>query len=187
MAAAERLPFASGAFDAAVAQLVVNFLADAPAGVREMARVTRPGGVVAACVWDYGGGMTLLRAFWDAAREVAPDRGAAADEAVVMPWCADGDLARLWRDAGIGDVRSGALVARADYAGFGDLWAPFPTGVAPSGAFCAALDDDRRAALRAALRRRLGVGDAPFALIARAWVVAGVAAPARRGAAGRGS
>ena len=76
---------------------------------------------------------------------------------------------------------------RAGYAGFEDLWSPFPTGVAPSGAFCSPLDDDRRAALRDACRRRLGVGDGPFELTARAWAVAGVAAPARRGAAGRGS
>jgi hypothetical protein len=62
-----------------------------------MARVTRPGGVVAACVWDYPGEMTLLRAFWDAAREVDPARAAAADEGVVMRWCADGELAELWR------------------------------------------------------------------------------------------
>ena len=85
---AEALPFADGAFDAALSQLVVNFMPDGEAGVREMARVTRPGGTVASCVWDYGGEMTLLRTFWDAAREVDPERGAAADEGVVMRWCA---------------------------------------------------------------------------------------------------
>jgi ubiquinone/menaquinone biosynthesis C-methylase UbiE len=184
VAPAEQLPFPAAAVDVALAQLVVNFLTDARAGVREMARVTRPGGAVAACVWDYGEGMTLLRAFWDAAREVAPAPAAAADEAAVMPWCAKGELAELWRHAGLSAVRSGALVARARYAGFEDLWSPFPTGVAPSGAFCAALDDDRRAALRQALRRRLGAGDAPFELEARAWAVAGVV-PGERAARGR--
>ena len=88
VAPAERLPFAAATFDVTLAQLVVNFLADPPAGVREMARVTRPGGVVAGCVWDYAGGMTLLRAFWDAAGDVAPEAAATADEGVVMPWCA---------------------------------------------------------------------------------------------------
>ena len=132
--------------------------------------------------------MTLLRAFWDAAREVAPDR---RPPRRTRPSSCPGAPTAVSRGSG-GTPESATCarapsLARADYAGFGDLWAPFPTGVAPSGAFCAALDDDRRAALRAALRRRLGVGDAPFALIARAWVVAGVAAPARRGAAGRGS
>jgi len=172
-ASAEALPFADAAFDAVLSQLVVNFMPDGPAGVREMARVTRPGGVVAACVWDYAGEMTLLRAFWDAAREVDPERAAAADEGVVMPWCTERELAGLWRGAGLHDVRSGPLVVRATYADFEDLWSPFPTGLAPSGAFCAALDDDRRAALHQAFRRRLGVGDEPFELSARAWAVAG--------------
>ena len=173
VARAEALPFADREFDTALSQLVVNFMRDAEAGVGEMVRVTRPGGVVASCVWDYAGEMTLLRAFWDAAREVDPDRAALADEGAVMRWCADGDLADLWRNAGLVDVRSEPLVARARYADFEDLWAPLPTGVAPSGAFCKSLDGDRRAALHDAYRRRLGVGDGPFELTARAWSVAG--------------
>jgi SAM-dependent methyltransferase len=172
-AAAEELPFADGSFDAVLSQLVVNFMRDAEAGVRELARVTSPGGVVAACVWDYAGEMTLLRAFWDAAREIDPERAAALDEGVVMRWCADGELAALWRAAGLRDVRFGPLVVSASYADFEDLWWPLPTGVAPSGAFCASLDADRRLALHDALRRRLGVGDGPFELSARAWAVAG--------------
>ena len=176
VAIAEALPFADRAFDAALSQLVVNFMRDPEAGVREMARVTRPGGVVASCVWDYAGEMTLLRAFWDAAREVDPERAAVADEGTVMRWCADGELAELWRDAGLQDVRFGPLVVRAGYADFEDLWSPLPTGVAPSGAFCRSLDDDRRAALHRAYRRRLGVGDGPFELTARAWAVTGVTA-----------
>jgi hypothetical protein len=156
-----------------LSQLAVNFMRDAHAGVREMARVARPGAVVACCVWDYAGEMTLLRAFWDAAREVDASGGAAADEGVTMAWCGEGELAPLWRAAGLTDVRAGALTASAAYSGFDDLWSPFPTGVAPSGAFCASLADDRQAALRAALRERLGVGDGPFELTARAWAVAG--------------
>jgi SAM-dependent methyltransferase len=171
-ARAEDLPFDGGRFDATLSQLVVNFLDDAPAGVRETARVTRAGGVVAACVWDYAGEMTLLRAYWDAAREVDP-RAAAADEGVVMRWCREGELSDLWSDAGLRGVRSGALVVRASYADFEDLWSPLPTGVAPSGAFCASLDDEHRAALHDAYRRRLGVGDGPFELTARAWAVTG--------------
>ena len=173
VAAAESLPFADGAFDAALSQMVVNFMGDAEAGVREMVRVTRPGGVVGSCVWDYAGEMTLLRAFWDAAREIDPEHAAAADEGVVMPWCGEGELAELWRIAGLREVRFGPLVVEASYAGFEDLWSPLPTGVGPSGAFCKSLDRDRRAALRDAYRRRLRVGDAPFELTARAWAVAG--------------
>ncbi len=167
------LPFPDAGFDAALSQLVVNFMRDAEAGVREMARVTRPGGVVASCVWDYAGEMELLRAFWDAAREVEPERAAASDEGVVMRWCAEGELAGLWRLAGLSDVRFGELVVSAAYSSFDELWAPLPTGVAPSGAFCKSLGEEARAALRDAYRRRLGVGDEPFELSARAWAVAG--------------
>jgi len=176
VAAAEALPFKSTEFEATLSQLVVNFMQDAQAGVREMARVTQPGGVVASSVWDYAGEMTLLRAFWDAARDVEPERGAAADEGVVMRWCRDGELAELWRAAGLRDVSSGALTVRASYADFEDLWSPFPTGVAPSGAFCKSLNDERRVALHDAYRQRLGVGDGPFELTARAWAVAGTVA-----------
>lgn len=173
VAAAEALPFDDDEFDAALSQLVVNFMADAHAGVGELARVTRPGGTVASCVWDYAGEMRLLRAFWDAAREVAPEAGARADEGTTMRWCSEAELAELWRAVGLEDVRTGALVAEAEYADFDDLWAPFPTGIAPSGAFCASLDEGERGALRDAYKRRLGVGDAPFWLTARAWAVAG--------------
>jgi hypothetical protein len=152
----------------------VYFMGDAETGVREMARVTRPGGVVASSVWDYAGEMTLLRAFWDAAREVDPERAAAADEGTVMRWCGHGELEELWSKAGLREVRFGPLVVRASYADFEDLWSPLPTGVAPSGAFCKSLDEDRRAALRDTYRRQLGVGDAPFELSARAWAVAGI-------------
>jgi SAM-dependent methyltransferase len=173
LAPAEGLPFAAGSFDVVLSQLVVNFMRDAEAGVREMARVTRPNGVVASCVWDYAGEMTLLRAFWDAAHEVDPERAASADEGVVMRWCGDGDLGELWHTAGLQDVRFGSLIASVSYADFEDLWSPFPTGIAPSGAFCASLADDQRAALHDAYRRRLGVDDRPFELSARAWAVAG--------------
>jgi SAM-dependent methyltransferase len=173
VAPAEVMPFADASFDATLSQLVVNFLDDAEAGVRELLRVTRAGGVIAACVWDYAGEMTLLRAFWDAAREVAPQEAAARDEGVVMRWCRDGELAELWTRAGLKDTRSGALRVHATYADFDDLWAPFPSGLAPSGAFCASLDEERRAALRDALKRRLNAADEPFELTARAWAVAG--------------
>jgi SAM-dependent methyltransferase len=173
VATAEALPFPHGAFDATLSQLVVNFMSDAETGAREMKRVTRAGGVVASCVWDYAGEMTLLRAFWDAAREIDPERGAAADEGVTMRWCGEGELAELWRDVGLADVRFGSLTVRAQYADFEDLWWPLPTGVGPAGAFCKSLDDNDQAAFHDALRARLGVADGPFELTARAWAVAG--------------
>lgn len=170
-AGAEALPLANEMFDATLSQLVLNFVADAPAAVREMARVTRTGGVVAACVWDYDGEMQVLRAFWDAAREVSP--GAAALDEAGMPFCREGELAALFGDVGLLHVRSAPLRVRARYAGFDDLWSPFPAGVGPAGAFTASLGEDERAALRDALARRLNAGAQPFELTARAWAVAG--------------
>ena len=172
LAPAEALPFDDAAFGHALAQLVVNFMSDAPAGVRELRRVTEAGGTVAAAVWDYAGEMTLLRRFWDAA--VALDPAAAErDEGRCMPYCAPDELADLWAAAGLADVEVGAVVVSAGYAGFEDLWRPLELGVAPSGAYAAALAPARRAALKAELRRRLGAGDEPFELSARAWVVTG--------------
>jgi SAM-dependent methyltransferase len=175
VAGADRLPFADGTFDAVLSQLVVNFIPDAEAGVAEMVRVTRAGGRVAACVWDYAGEMTLLREFWRAAAEVAPERAAEFDEGQVMRWCGEGELAGLWRAAGMTSVRSESFVVRASYTDFDDLWSPFPMGVGPAGALCISLDTQRQAVLKGALRRNLGIGDgnAPFELSARAWAACG--------------
>ena len=172
-AAAERLPFGDAAFDRALAQLVVNFMTDPAAGVGEMVRVTRPGGVVGAAVWDYAGAMTLLRAFWDAA--VALDPAAAAlDEGRSMPFCTPEDLAGLWSGAGLADVDVAAVEAGADYDGFDDLWRALEAGVGPSGAYVLGLDVHGRAALADELQQRLGVGSRPFRLTARAWMATGV-------------
>jgi hypothetical protein len=142
-----------------------------------MTRVTRSSGVVASCVWDYAGEMTLLRVFWDAAREVDPEGAGAVAEDVVMRFSSEGELAQLWRAAGLRDVRVAPLVVSASYTGFEDLWSPLLGGVGPSGAYCKSLDEHQRAALRDAYRRRLGVGDEPFELTARAWAVAGSVIP----------
>jgi len=173
LASAESLPFGDGVFDAAVAQLVVNFMANPDAGVAEMGRVTRPGGVVAACVWDYPGQMRMLRTFWDAAAALDPDGAGAVDEGTRMPFGRRGELGELWRRAGLGEVEDGELVVAAAYEGFEDLWEPFTQGVGPAGAYAAALDDAQREALRREYRRRLSVPDGPFELEARAWFAVG--------------
>ena len=172
VAAAEALPFEDDAFDHALAQLVVNFMTDPPAGVREMRRVTRSGGTVTAAVWDYAGEMTLLRRFWDAA--VALDPSAAdRDEGRCMPFCSPGQLDELWSAVGLAEVRGSAVVVAATYDGFEDLWQPLERGVAPSGAYAASLSPARRTALKEEFRLRLGVGTEPFRLTARAWLVTG--------------
>jgi ubiquinone/menaquinone biosynthesis C-methylase UbiE len=174
LASAEALPFDDASFDITLSQLAVNFMTDPVAGVREMKRVTCSRGLVASCVWDYSGGMTLLRAFWDAAQDVDPQRATAADEARDKRWGSEARLGELWNDAGLCDVRCGSLTVSAHYADLDDLWSPLEAGVGPAGAFCQSLDDRGRAALHEALGARLGVPDGPFELQALAWAVAGI-------------
>ena len=172
LAPAEALPFGDGEFDHALSQLVVNFMTDPVAGVREMRRVTRAGGTVAAAVWDYAGEMTLLRRFWDAAAALDP-AAAELDEGRCMPYCTPDELAGLWSAAGLAEPRVVAAVVEAGYDDFEDLWQPLELGVGPAGAYVASLPAERRAALKAELRRRLGAGAEPFRLSARAWVATG--------------
>ena len=168
-AAAEQLPFEDDSFDVAMSQLVVNFMTDPLGGVSEMRRVA--GRVAAGCVWDYADGMTMLRAFFDAALELDPD---APDEGRTMPYASRDALKGLWKAAGLREVTTGQLVVTADYADFDDYWLPFPHGPGPSGAYAASLDDDQRAALGAILFRRLGSPVGSFTLSARAWFVRGL-------------
>ena len=167
---AESLPFEDDAFDCALAQLVFHFVGDRAAGLAEMARVTRPGGRVAACVWDFTGGMTLLRTFWDAAREVDPD----APDEVARFGGRPGELAALWRDTGLRDIVDGAITVASEYADFDELWESFLGRVGPAGAYASSLEGSRRDAVREALHRRLGAPDGPFSLAARAWYAVGV-------------
>ena len=170
---AEQLPFEDSTFDAVLSQLVVNFMDDAERGVGEMKRVCLEGGTVAACVWDYAEGMTMIRAFWDAALEVARAEAATRAEATTMRYCNPDELAALWRGAGLAEIEVGELVAGAEYESFDDLWSPLPTGVGPAGAFCASLDAERQEALRVAFRRQLGEPAGRFSLDARAWYAVG--------------
>lgn len=147
-------------------------MTDPPAGVREMHRVTRPGGTVTAAVWDYAGEMTLLRQFWDAAVALDPS-AAGSDEGRCMPLCTPDELGDLWSTAGLAEVNVSTVVVAAGYDSFEDLWQPLELGVAPSGAYAASLPSERRATLKEEFRRRLGVGDAPFRLTARAWLATG--------------
>lgn len=166
-APAERLPFPDGAFDTAIAQLVVHFMTDPVAGLAEMARVTRPGGVVAACVWDHAGAHGPLGAFWHAARMLDPDVHDESGLAGVR----EGHLATLFESAGLRDVESSVLTVSVEHPTFEAWWDPFTLGVGPAGSYTASLDPERRARLRDACRERFR--NEPFTVTARAWAARG--------------
>jgi SAM-dependent methyltransferase len=173
VADARRLPLAGGRVDAVASGLVLNFVPDPVLAVREMARVTRAGGVVAAYVWDYAGGMELIRGFWDAA--VALDPAAAPlDEGRRFPLCRPEPLARLFEDAGLAGVRTRAIDVATRFVDFDDYWTPFLGGQGPAPGYVVALPEARRAALRDELAARLPVApDGSISLVARAWAVQG--------------
>ena len=168
LAAAEDLPFGDETFAASLAQLVVHFMADPIAGLREMARVTQRGGTVAACVWDHAGGGGPLALFWDAARELEPGVRGESE----LAGARRGHLAELFESAGLRDVEEGALTVDVGHPTFDEWWEPFTLGVGPAGAFVARLDPPRQAQLRDLCRERLPA--APFVVSARAWAARGV-------------
>jgi SAM-dependent methyltransferase len=165
-ASAEELPFRDDAFDAALAQLVVHFMRDPVAGLREMVRVTREGGVVAASVWDHGGGHGPLSVYWKAARDLDPD---VRDEST-LAGANEGDLTELFRAAGLHEIEEVALSVSVEHPTFEDWWEPYTLGVGPAGAYVAGLDEERREQLRARCEELL---QAPFVLSSRAWAARG--------------
>jgi SAM-dependent methyltransferase len=164
------LPFSDDAFDRTLSMLVLNFVPDPAAALRQMIRVTRPGGVVAAAVWDYGDGMQMLRTFWGYAVALDPD--AAPRDERHMPLCIRGALADLWRTHGLRDIDEQPLTIDMAFASFDDYWQPFLCGQGPAGVYVSSLSASARDALEATLRERLGVDG--LALRARAWAVRGV-------------
>jgi SAM-dependent methyltransferase len=169
LAAAEQLPFPDKAFDAALAQLVVHFMSDPVGGLREMARVVRDDGVVAACVWDHAGEQGPLSVFWRAARELDRDVKDESRRAGARA----GHLAELFAQAGLHGVETTALAATVVHASVDEWWEPFTLGVGPAGAYLAGLDANRRADLKARCRNLLP--PAPFEVTARAWTTRGLA------------
>jgi ubiquinone/menaquinone biosynthesis C-methylase UbiE len=163
---AEELPWEDGVFDAALAQLVIAFMSDPDRGIREMARVTRPGGgVVAACMWDlHEGGMTMLDTFWSAVGEIVPDAGGEHRR----PGTARGDIAEHLRRAGLEDVADGELTACAAYTGFADFWDPFTFAVGPAGQYLASPTPEQLAGVGDGCRLR-PPEEGAFTLEARAW------------------
>jgi SAM-dependent methyltransferase len=166
-APAERLPFDDRTFDAALAQLVVHFMDDPVAGLREMARVARDGGLVAACVWDHAGGAGPVSPFWTAVGELGYD----VEDESGRAGSREGHLAQLFAEAGLGAIDDDALAVSVEHPTFDSWWDPYTLGVGPAGSFLAGLDATQRAAIRDRCERILP--EAPFVLTVRAWAARG--------------
>jgi SAM-dependent methyltransferase len=168
---AEEMPFADATFDAALAQLVISFMNDPVAGLREMARVTRPGGVIAACMWDLGGGRAPISPFWRAALELDPDAQAERRSVGVR----EGEIVALFEKIGLTEISQTAHSSTIEHPTLDDWWQPFGLGVGPAGAYVHSLDAAHRDALRERCRELLG--DGPFMLQTWAWAARGVVTP----------
>jgi len=172
---AQALPFGSDGFDATVSGLALNFVPDPTLAAREMCRVTRPGGRVAVYLWDYRGGMEMIRRFWDAAVALDPD-AETLDEARRFPLCTEDALRDLLAGAGMTSIGSTALYADAVFGDFDDFWSPFLGGQGPAPSYVAGLEEEHRGRLESELRRTLPASSSgSIRLGSRAWAVAGTA------------
>lgn len=171
---AQKLHFDNASFDAAVSLLVFNFIPDAAKALGEIRRVTKPGGVISAAVWDYGGAMRLLRVFWDAVTSTDPDAEKLDEKH--MPLCRSGELSALWKRAGLQHVGEQPIDITTRFASLADYWEPFLLGQGPAGAYCRGLPPGKLQALHAEVKRRLSLKaeDEPFDLTARVWAVRGI-------------
>lgn len=176
---AQKLRFADATFDAALALLVFNFLPDPKKALRELRRVTKPGGKISAAVWDYGDGMRMLRAFWDAAVRV--DRAADRLDEKHMPLCREGKLSTLWEQGGLENVREQAIEITMRFESLADYWDPFLLRQGPAGEYVGRLDPDRLQALRSEVKRGLSLSaeNKRFVLSARVWAVCGTSPSGR--------
>jgi SAM-dependent methyltransferase len=170
---AQALPVGADEFDVSVAGLVINFVPDQRKAVAEMARVTKPGGTIAAYVWDYAGEMQMMRRFWDAAVALSP-AAKELDEGIRFPVCRPEALQDLFRKAGLKQISSRGIDAPTIFKDFDDYWTPFLGGQAPAPGYCMSLSEHDRAALRDRIRGSLPIrDDGSIHLIARAWAIKG--------------
>jgi SAM-dependent methyltransferase len=170
---AQLLRFADQSFDASLSLLVFNFIPDPRKALREVCRVTKPGGRISAAVWDYGEGMRMLRAFWDGAVSIDP-KAEEADEKN-MPLCRAGELSELWRQGGLENVHEQSLAITMRFDSFADYWDAFLLGQGPAGVFVRSRTPDKVRALRGEVKSRVSPAaeNLPLPLPARAWSVRG--------------
>jgi SAM-dependent methyltransferase len=170
---ARSLPLPDRRFDAVVGALALNFVPDPDRAAAEFVRVTAPGGLAAAYVWDYAEGMGMMRYFWDAATELSP-AAAERDEGRRFPLCRPEPLARLWTGTGLDEVEVRAIEIPTVFTDFDDYWRPFLGGQGPAPGYVASLAEDHRGALRELLRDRLpSTPGGSIPLTATAWAVRG--------------
>ena len=170
---AQALPVDDGAFDVVVSGLVLNFVPDRPAALAEMRRAARPGGIVAAYVWDYPGEMQLVNQFWDTAVILDP-AARPLHEGIRFDFCRPGPLHALFAHAGLGNVEVAPIEVPLDFARFDDYWTPFLSGTGPAPAYAMSLSAEDRTRLRDGIRARLPTAaDGSIHLLARAWAVRG--------------
>ena len=170
---AQSLPVESQRYDAVVSGIMLNFVPQPEQALAEMQRAAKPGGGVAAYVWDYAEGMQMLRYFWDAAAALDGE-AAALDEGLRFPLCQAGSLERLFVEAGLREVQFRPIEVPTVFTSFEDYWLPFLGGVGPAPGYVASLDGARRIALKEKLRENLPhSSDGRIALTARAWAVQG--------------
>ena len=169
---AEELPIDAEGFDAVVSGLVLNFIPDVDAGIAGMVRAAKPGGMVAAYVWDYAGEMQIMRRFWDVAVELDPEAARFDEGLREPPLCEPDALTAHFKVAGLVDVKVRSIDVPAHFVDFDDYWAPFTGGQGSAPTYVMSLDEGARAVLREAVRNALPVGvDGAIDLIARAWAV----------------
>ena len=173
---AAALPYGNAEFDAALSLLVLNFVPDAEKAAHEMKRVTKPGGVVAAAVWDFKGGLTFLRVLADTAAVLDPRGDAFRAKQFSAPFTGPGEFAATWSRMGLRDVVQTSLTIRIEFSSFADYWNPWLGGEGTVGAYVTGLDDEKRTLLEHHMRRAYlaGATDGPRSFVATAWAVRGI-------------
>lgn len=173
---ATSLPFTEGSFDRALALLVLHFVPDAPLAIREMRRVVKSGGVVAAVVWDHLGGMTGMRMIVDTVAVLSEPGRQLRNRYVFQPMMQPGEMKQAFIDQGLNSVVEDELMMRMNYRDFDDLWAPIAAGEGPIGKFVGNLEPGELNRVTAAVRDAYESGrpDGPRSFANVAWACRGI-------------